>query len=235
MCHDHGGSDANVLLGRPTPSKPCGLPQKTVRLCPPVGQDLYTGGNVSEKAKNGAFRTRPGQHHRNHGAKLTRAGRLRVRIVSETSKTLCAFLLVFSKKRRFATGYCCENGNTAAEATFQRWKGQAHGRKEAEVYGTEPIAGDVADQMTKREQPGRFPRESRQRCGWLWYPRSDSNRHARRRGILNPLRLPFRHLGQREDGDTSRPGRTQSPSTHRLTRPPTCGTDAATHRTGPCP
>ena len=28
-----------------------------------------------------------------------------------------------------------------------------------------------------------------------WYPRPDSNRHARRRGILNPLRLPFRHLG----------------------------------------
>ena len=29
----------------------------------------------------------------------------------------------------------------------------------------------------------------------MWYPRPDSNRHARRRGILNPLRLPFRHLG----------------------------------------
>ena len=28
-----------------------------------------------------------------------------------------------------------------------------------------------------------------------WYPRPDSNRHASRRGILNPLRLPFRHLG----------------------------------------
>jgi hypothetical protein len=29
----------------------------------------------------------------------------------------------------------------------------------------------------------------------VWYPRPDSNRHASRRGILNPLRLPFRHLG----------------------------------------
>ncbi len=29
----------------------------------------------------------------------------------------------------------------------------------------------------------------------MWYPRPDSNRHASRRGILNPLRLPFRHLG----------------------------------------
>lgn len=30
-----------------------------------------------------------------------------------------------------------------------------------------------------------------------WCPRSDSNRHALRRRILNPLRLPFRHSGQR--------------------------------------
>ena len=29
-----------------------------------------------------------------------------------------------------------------------------------------------------------------------WYPRPDSNRHALRRRILNPLRLPFRHSGQ---------------------------------------
>ena len=31
--------------------------------------------------------------------------------------------------------------------------------------------------------------------GIPWYPRSDSNRQALRRGILNPLRLPFRHSG----------------------------------------
>lgn len=29
----------------------------------------------------------------------------------------------------------------------------------------------------------------------IWCPRSDSNRHALRRRILNPLRLPFRHSG----------------------------------------
>ena len=28
-----------------------------------------------------------------------------------------------------------------------------------------------------------------------WCPRRDSNSHALRRGILNPLRLPFRHSG----------------------------------------
>ncbi len=33
-----------------------------------------------------------------------------------------------------------------------------------------------------------------------WYPRSDSNRHALRRRILNPLRLPFRHSGKRKLG-----------------------------------
>jgi hypothetical protein len=29
----------------------------------------------------------------------------------------------------------------------------------------------------------------------IWYPRLDSNQHTLRRGILNPLRLPFRHSG----------------------------------------
>lgn len=32
-----------------------------------------------------------------------------------------------------------------------------------------------------------------------WCPRSDSNRHALRRRILNPLRLPFRHSGPVSD------------------------------------
>ena len=30
---------------------------------------------------------------------------------------------------------------------------------------------------------------------WEWCPRSDSNRHASRRWILSPLRLPFHHSG----------------------------------------
>ena len=36
---------------------------------------------------------------------------------------------------------------------------------------------------------------STSQSGKGWYPRSDSNRQALRRGILNPLRLPFHHSG----------------------------------------
>ena len=40
------------------------------------------------------------------------------------------------------------------------------------------------------------PSRHRLHCQESWCPRSDSNRHALRRRILNPLRLPFRHSGQ---------------------------------------
>ena len=46
------------------------------------------------------------------------------------------------------------------------------------------------------QQRGKRPTFSK-KGRFLWCPRSDSNRHALRRRILNPLRLPFRHSGHR--------------------------------------
>src|SRR5690606_16713642 len=59
-------------------------------------------------------------------------------------------------------------------------------------------AGSIVDGNATPGAPAaamRFALPTRWLSGGAWCPRRDSNSHALRRRILNPLRLPFRHSG----------------------------------------